>query len=124
MLGWPPVKQFKNATFVPLNSGKIRCTLVLQAIIENGYSCFYIKRGRLSLTMFSTLEASAADRKRRGGALVCGALAQGLVIVVAVLLGVLVPQELPLAKHYALVWLPALMPPDPPVAQPPRKVAR
>jgi len=74
--------------------------------------------------MFSTLEASAADRKRRGGALICGALAQVLVIVVAILLGVLLPQELPLAKHYAWVWLPELTPPDPPVAHQPRKVAR
>jgi TonB family protein len=74
--------------------------------------------------MFSTLEVSAAARKRRAGALVCGALAQALVIVVAIFLGVLIPQELPLAKHYALVWLPELTPPDPPVAQPARKVAR
>jgi len=78
----------------------------------------------LSLTMFSTLEPSAGARIRRGGALVCGALAEVLVIVVALFIGVLFPQQLPLTKHYVLAWLPALTPPDPPLAQPPRKVAR
>ncbi len=73
--------------------------------------------------MFSTLEASAAARKRRAGALVCGALAEVLAIVVAIFLGVWFPQGLPITKHYLLVWLPASTSPDPPEAQPARKMS-
>ena len=74
--------------------------------------------------MFSTLEASAETRRRRGVALVCGAIAEVLGIVLALLLGVMFPQELPLTHRYVLAWLPALTPPKPQVVQPPRKVAR
>jgi TonB family protein len=74
--------------------------------------------------MFSPLEPSAEACKRRGLALVCGSLAEVLVIVAAIFLGVVFPQELPLTRHYVLAWLPALTPPKPPVVQPPRKVAR
>jgi TonB family protein len=74
--------------------------------------------------MFSTLEPSAEARRRRSVALVCGILAEVLGIIMAILLGVLFPQELPLTQHYVLAWLPALTPPKPRVVQPPRKVAR
>ena len=78
----------------------------------------------MSLTMFSTLEPSTESRRRRGVALVCGVVAEVLGIVLALLLGVVFPQELPLNQHYVLAWLPALTPPKPPVAEPPRKVVR
>jgi len=72
--------------------------------------------------MFSTLEPSAESRRRRGVAMVFGILAEVLGIIVAILLGVMFPQELPLTQHYVLAWLPALTPPKPRVVQPPRKV--
>jgi hypothetical protein len=74
--------------------------------------------------MFSPLESSAETRRRRGVALICGALAEVLGIVAALLLGVLFPQELPLTQHLVMTWLPALTPPKPRVVQPPPKVAR
>ena len=74
--------------------------------------------------MFSTLEPSAEARRRRGVALVSGAVVEVLAIVGAILLGILFPRELPLTQHYALAWLPALTPPKPRVAEPPRKVAK
>ena len=73
--------------------------------------------------MFSLLEPSAEVRKRRGVALVCGYLAEGVVILATILLGVLFPQKLPMTKQYVVAWLPSLTPPKPPVAPPP-KVAR
>ena len=74
--------------------------------------------------MFSLLEPSAEVRKRRGVAMFCGYLAEGLAIVATILLGVLFPQKLPITRQYLVAWLPSLTPPKPPVAQPPRKVAR
>ena len=74
--------------------------------------------------MFSLLEPSAEVRKRRGVALFCGYLAEGVVIVATILLGVVFPQKLPTTKLYMVAWLPSLTPPKPPVAPPPRKVAR
>jgi TonB family protein len=76
------------------------------------------------LTIFSELETPSEASKRRSAAVVCAFVAEILVIVVVILLGILAPQELPLTKHYVLTWLPALTPPKPPVAQPPRKVTR
>jgi TonB family protein len=62
--------------------------------------------------MFNTLEFSAEGRKRQGAAFVLGLLAQTLVVAVAILLGVLFPEELPMgARQYLLVWLPPLTPP-------------
>src|ERR1035441_236886 len=74
--------------------------------------------------MFSLLEPSAEVRKRRGVALFCGYLAEGVVIVATILLGVVFPQKLPTTKLYMVAWLPSFTPPKPPVAPPPRKVAR
>jgi hypothetical protein len=74
--------------------------------------------------MFSTLEPAVETCLRRSVALVCGTLAEVLGIVVAILLGVLFRQELPLTQNYVLAWLPALTPPKPRVVQPPRKVVR
>jgi TonB family protein len=74
--------------------------------------------------MFSTFEPSAESRKRRGVALMCGALAEVLAIVAAILLGILFPQELPLTNRYVLTWLPSLTPPKPPKVEPRRKLAR
>ena len=74
--------------------------------------------------MFRTLESSAENRRRRGVALACGILAEVLGIILAILLGVLFPQELPPSQRYVVAWLPALTPPKPRVAQPPPKVAR
>ncbi|MGO8789775.1 MAG: TonB family protein [Terriglobia bacterium] len=66
--------------------------------------------------MFSTLDPSTENRSRRGGAFICGLVAQGLLIGAAVLLGVLFPQELPVVgRQYALIWLPSLRPPAAPV---------
>ena len=76
------------------------------------------------LTIFSELQPSAEARRRRGVALVCASLTEILVIAGAILLGVLSPQELSLTRHYTLAWLPPLTPPNPPVVQPRRKVAR
>ena len=60
--------------------------------------------------MFSTLDPSTESRGRRGGAFICGLVAQGLLIGAAVLLGVLFPQELPVVgRQYALIWLPSLV---------------
>ena len=74
--------------------------------------------------MFSLLEPSAEVRKRRGAALFCGYLVEGVAILATILLGVLFPQRLPVTRHYVVAWLPSLTPPKPPVAQPPRKVAK
>jgi TonB family protein len=78
----------------------------------------------LSLTMFSTLEPSAEARRLHGWAVACGILVEVLAIAVTILLGVVFPQELPLTRHYVMVWLPSLAPPKPPVAEPPRRVAK
>jgi len=74
--------------------------------------------------MFSTLESSSAARMRRAKALACGTFVEVLVIAGAILLGVFYPQELPVAKHYVLAWLPALTPPDPPLPHPRRRVVK
>jgi protein TonB len=75
--------------------------------------------------MFSTLNPSTEGRKRRGVAFICGLLAEALLMGAAVFLGVLFPNALPVTdQHYALTWLQALMPPEKPVAEPPRELAR
>ena len=76
--------------------------------------------------MFSLLEPSAEVRKRRGVALFCGYLTEGVAILLAVLFGVLFPQKLPVTRQYVVAWLPSLAPPKPkpPVAQPVRKVPK
>ncbi|MGO8788970.1 MAG: energy transducer TonB [Terriglobia bacterium] len=73
--------------------------------------------------MFSPLEPSAEARKRRGVAVVYGFVAEFLAVVLAILLGILSPQELPLTTHYVLAQLPELTP-KPPVARRPHKVLR
>jgi len=75
--------------------------------------------------MFSTLENSTENRKRRSLTFVCGFCAQALLVVLAVLFGLLFPQELPVtAKQYVLIMLPSLTPPPAPVAKPAPKLAR
>lgn len=75
--------------------------------------------------MFNALDASIEGRQRRGVAFACGLLAQALLIVGAVLLGVLFPNELPVIdKQYAVIWLPDLTPPEKPGLKPPREVVR
>jgi TonB family protein len=75
--------------------------------------------------MFSTLNLSAEGRKHRCVAFICGFLVQALVIGTAVFLALLFPAELPeTIKHYAVVWVPALIPPEKPVVMPPPKVVR
>jgi len=75
--------------------------------------------------MFSTLKDSAESRKRRGVAFTCGLLSEVLVLGAAVFFGILFPNELPINnKHYAVTWLPDLTPPEKPVVQPPRVIAR
>ena len=77
------------------------------------------------MTMFSTLKDSAESRKRRGVAFTCGLLSEVLVLGAAVFFGILFPNELPINnKHYAVTWLPDLTPPEKPVVQPPRVIAR
>lgn len=62
--------------------------------------------------MFNTLQSSSEGRQRRGTAFVCGLLAQTAIVAIAILLGVLFPEQLPLgARQYILVWLPPLTPP-------------
>lgn len=73
----------------------------------------------MSPAMFTTLESSPESRKRSGMAFVGGLVVQIVMITVAILLGILFPQELPLrAKQYMVVWLPPLMPPRAVVAKP------
>lgn len=75
--------------------------------------------------MFSTLKVSDEARKRRGVAFIVGVLCQVLMIGAAILVGILFPNELPIAHHYIVAWLPPLTPPEkPPVVQPPREVPR
>ena len=76
--------------------------------------------------MFSTLDPSTEGRQRRGAAFICGLLVQALLLGAAVLLGVLFPQQLPVAaRQYVLTWLPPLRTPvPPPVVKPPRMMAR
>ena len=75
--------------------------------------------------MFSILDSSNRGRKRSGGAFMCGLLIHILVLGGAFLVSLLFPSELPLAnRHFALAWIPFLKPPEKPVVEPPRKVAR
>ncbi len=75
--------------------------------------------------MFSILNSSMGDRKRRRAAFISGLLSEALLIGVAIFLGVLFPNELPPTnQHYSLTWLPALPPPEKPVLKPPLEVAR
>ena len=68
--------------------------------------------GDMTPEMFSSLQPSSEGRKRQGAAFVLGLLAQTLVVVVTISLGVLFPEQLPMsARQYLLVWLPPLTPP-------------
>src|ERR1035437_7952117 len=74
----------------------------------------------MSSEMFSTLNPSPESRRRRGGAFACGLLAQGLLMGAAVVLGMVFPEELPVAaKQYVTIWLPVLRPPAEAVLKPP-----
>ena len=74
--------------------------------------------------MFSSLDPSNLGRKRSGVAFICGLVAESLVLVAAVFLGLLFPDELPVAyRHYSVAWLSPLSKPDP-VIKPAPKVAR
>jgi len=74
--------------------------------------------------MFSTLIEPAGARRRRGVALVGGLLCNVLMIVTGILVGMLFPQELPIAHHRFLAWVPFLTPREKPVVRRPREVAR
>jgi len=79
----------------------------------------------MSSEMFSTLDPSAESRGRRGVAFTCGLFAQALLVGAAVLLGMVFPEELPIAaKQYVVTWLPALRPPAEPISKPAPKVVR
>lgn len=74
--------------------------------------------------MFSTLDYSTESRGRRGPAFVCGVLVQFVFIGVAVFLGLIFPDQLPLGdQRYTRVWLAALKPPEKPPLDPPPPVA-
>ena len=75
--------------------------------------------------MFSTLDPSPEGRERRGATFICGLFAQALLIGIAALLGVIFPQELPVAaRQYMLTWLPPLPTLTQPAPKPPRVMAR
>jgi TonB family protein len=79
----------------------------------------------MSSDMFSTLDPSINTHSRRGVTFAAGLLAQVLLIGATVLLGVLYPEELPIAaKQYVMIWLPALRTPAEPVLKPPPKMVR
>ena len=79
----------------------------------------------ISSEMFSILDPSTENRSRRGVTFICGLFAQSLLIGAAVFLGVLFPEELPTpVRQYALVWLPSVNVPPPPVVRRPPEMAR
>lgn len=74
--------------------------------------------------MFSSLDSTNDGRKRSGAAFVCGFVAESLAIAAVIFLGLVFPDELPIAyHHYAVAWLAPLTPPVP-ILNPPPKVAR
>ncbi|MGO8819400.1 MAG: energy transducer TonB [Terriglobia bacterium] len=79
----------------------------------------------MPLEMFSGLDPSPGNRSRRSVAFICGLFAQALLVGAAVFLGVFFPEELPTpVRQYALVWLPPLNVPPPPVVKRPPEMAR
>ena len=74
--------------------------------------------------MFATLEPVGGVVYRRSMSFICGIIAQVLIIVFAVLVGLMFPRELRFSdKHVELIWLPSLTPPPPkPVAKLPREL--
>lgn len=75
--------------------------------------------------MFTTLDQSLAGRKRRGLTFICGVLTQVFVMSLAIFLGLVFPDELPLTRRYTPVWLADLKPPERPALKPPpRPVVR
>ncbi len=74
--------------------------------------------------MFSSLDPSNLGRQRTGVAFVCGLLAESLVIGAVIFLGLMFPDELPLAyRQYAVALLSPLNQPNP-IPKPPPKVVR
>jgi TonB family protein len=79
----------------------------------------------MSSAMFRTLESSRESRIRRSFAMIGGVLVQVGMIGIAIFLGILFPDELPLsARQSVMVFLPSLIPPPARVADPPRRVIR
>lgn len=75
--------------------------------------------------MFITLDSSTESRNHRSAYFTCGILIQTLAMSAAVLVGILLPNQLPLtSKHYSITWLPTLTHRLKPAAKPPRRVAR
>ncbi len=75
--------------------------------------------------MFSILGPSQEGRKQRSVAFVCGLLAESLGIGLLIFLGILFPEELPLAnRHFLVTWLSKPEPPAERVVKPPVQVAR
>ena len=74
--------------------------------------------------MFASLEPAGGVGYRRSMSFICGVIAQVLIIVFAVLVGLMFPPELRFSdKHVELIWLPSLTPPPPkPVAKLPREL--
>ncbi len=78
----------------------------------------------MSSAMFTTLESSSETRKRCSVALISGLLVQMVMIGAAILLGLLIPEKLPVsARQYVMVFLPSFIP-RAPVVDSPRKLAR
>ena len=75
-------------------------------------------------SMFAGLEPERGAGYRRSMSFICGIIAQVLIIVFAVLVGLMFPPELRFSdKHVELIWLPSLNPPPPkPVVKVPREL--
>lgn len=74
--------------------------------------------------MFGSLEPVGSVGYRRSMSFICGIIAQALLILMAILVGLLFPREMRFSdKHTELIWLPNLTPPAPqPVIKIPREL--
>lgn len=71
--------------------------------------------------MFSSLDQSNLGRQRTGVAFICGLLAESLVLGAVIFLGLMFPEELPVAyRQYAVAWLSPLNKPEPILKLPPK----
>ncbi len=75
-------------------------------------------------TMFSGLETAGTVRYRRSMSFFCGLIAQALMLILIILVGLLFPKQLRFNdKHVELIWLPNLTPPPvKPVVKMPREL--
>ena len=78
----------------------------------------------MTSNMFATLEPVGGIGYRRSMSFICGIIAQVLIIVVTVFVGLMFPRELRFSdKHVELIWLPSLTPTPPkPVVKLPREL--